>query len=420
MAKKSRKKIILHWLKNHPVAVPTVTLTILISATMIGLLTVGRRSLQPAGSHIVYVTIEGNQKILPTSAETVESLLQRLSVTIHEGDVVEPELETPIVEDGFRINVYRARSVIVEDGTQRVVVNSAALSPRVVAAQAGVTVYPEDIVEKAPIDNFVRDSFVGEKIVLDRATAVSLNLYGTQATVRTHANTVGELLKEKNIALGTDDSVQPVAEAPVGPATQVFVVRAGSQVASVEETVPYTTEIIDDPSLSFGTIIVRQRGSAGKKLVTYQVETLNGQEVNRTKIQEVTIQAPVRQITARGKAIYIPEDKSAWMAAAGIAPGDYPYVNFILSRESGWCPTKWQGQVGFCPSYYQEKFPGAETATSLGFGLCQSTPAIKMASAGSDWRTNPVTQLKWCSGYAIGRYGSWEAAYNFWSVRHWW
>ncbi|MEK7602646.1 MAG: hypothetical protein AAB459_00180, partial [Patescibacteria group bacterium] len=150
------------------------------------------------------------------------------------------------------------------------------------------------------------------------------------------------------------------------------------------------------------------------------VETLNGQEVNRTKIQEVTIQAPVRQITARGKAIYIPEDKSAWMAAAGIAPGDYPYVNFILSRESGWCPTKWQGQVGFCPSYYQEKFPGAETATSLGFGLCQSTPAIKMASAGSDWRTNPVTQLKWCSGYAIGRYGSWEAAYNFWSVRHWW
>ncbi|MEK7602647.1 MAG: ubiquitin-like domain-containing protein, partial [Patescibacteria group bacterium] len=265
MAKKSRKKIILHWLKNHPVAVPTVTLTILISATMIGLLTVGRRSLQPAGSHIVYVTIEGNQKILPTSAETVESLLQRLSVTIHEGDVVEPELETPIVEDGFRINVYRARSVIVEDGTQRVVVNSAALSPRVVAAQAGVTVYPEDIVEKAPIDNFVRDSFVGEKIVLDRATAVSLNLYGTQATVRTHANTVGELLKEKNIALGTDDSVQPVAEAPVGPATQVFVVRAGSQVASVEETVPYTTEIIDDPSLSFGTIIVRQRGSAGKK-----------------------------------------------------------------------------------------------------------------------------------------------------------
>jgi hypothetical protein len=52
--------------------------------------------------------------------------------------------------------------------------------------------------------------------------------------------------------------------------------------------------------------------------------------------------------------------------------------------------------------------------------LCQSTPASKMASAGDDWRTNPVTQIKWCTGYAVGRYGSWTNAYEFWAAHSWW
>jgi hypothetical protein len=43
-----------------------------------------------------------------------------------------------------------------------------------------------------------------------------------------------------------------------------------------------------------------------------------------------------------------------------------------------------------------------------------------MESAGSDWATNPVTQLKWCSGYAEGRYGSWQDAYYHWVANHNW
>ncbi len=35
-----------------------------------------------------------------------------------------------------------------------------------------------------------------------------------------------------------------------------------------------------------------------------------------------------------------------------------------------------------------------------------------MASAGSDYMTNPVTQLKWCHEYAQG-YGGWHKAAAF-------
>jgi len=108
------------------------------------------------------------------------------------------------------------------------------------------------------------------------------------------------------------------------------------------------------------------------------------------------------------------------MRAAGIADSDFPYVYFIINHENAlWCPTRYQGTSG-CPAYYVEKFPGAETSTSTGYGLCQATPGSKMASAGDDWRTNPVTQLRWCSGYAQSRYGGWEAAYEHWLSHNNW
>lgn len=101
------------------------------------------------------------------------------------------------------------------------------------------------------------------------------------------------------------------------------------------------------------------------------------------------------------------------MAAAGIDPSDYASVDYILSRESGWCPYKSEGEYGACPAYHGH-------SDYNGYGLCQSTPPGKMAAAGADWETNPVTQLKWCNSYAISRYGSWYASYLHWVTHHNW
>lgn len=40
------------------------------------------------------------------------------------------------------------------------------------------------------------------------------------------------------------------------------------------------------------------------------------------------------------------------------------------------------------------------------YGLPQANPGTKMASAGSDYATNPITQLKWMYNYSVQRYGS--------------
>ncbi len=78
-----------------------------------------------------------------------------------------------------------------------------------------------------------------------------------------------------------------------------------------------------------------------------------------------------------------------------------PNANYIIQKESGWNPY-------------------AVNASSGAYGLCQALPASKMASAGSDWATNPETQAKWCDAYAIATYGSWANARAFWDSHNWW
>jgi hypothetical protein len=188
----------------------------------------------------------------------------------------------------------------------------------------------------------------------------------------------------------------------------------------VQQSIAIPINTILDDSLTFGTSAIRQQGSAGTEILTYQDNLQNGITVSQTLIQTIITQQPIPEIIAKGQAVQIPADKTAVMAEAGISPSDYPYVNYIVSNESGWCPTKVQGEIGYCPGYAPTSF-----SSYLGYGLGQATPGTKMASFGSDWETNPVTQLRWATSYAnsakFDSYGGgWLGAYNYWQAHHYW
>lgn len=61
----------------------------------------------------------------------------------------------------------------------------------------------------------------------------------------------------------------------------------------------------------------------------------------------------------------------------------------------------------------------AVNPSSGAWGIPQSLPARKMRSHGSDWRTNPETQIDWGLSYIKGRYGSPVKAWAFWQRHHW-
>lgn len=388
----------------HPaVRIPLATFAVLLMLSTLGLIVFSKAAPQLGASdtRLAIINHDGHEQTVPTRAQTVGELLDRLEIPMHDGDVIEPARDAEIATDNFRINVYRATPVTVVDGERKTFAFSAAATPRSIVKQAGIDVYAEDRLESIPTENFLLEGSIGQRVVIERATPVHVNLYGQPTVMRTHVKTVGDLLKERNINLGPDDDVQPAANTALKRDMQIFLLQRGTQIATVEEDIPMPVEEVEDSSLSFGASVVRQQGAPGKRVVTYKVRLENGVEASRDEIQSVIAQEPVTQIVAKGRAVQIPSDRSGVMAAAGIAPGDYQYVDYIVSRESGW-------------NYL------ARNASSGAYGLCQALPGGKMASAGADWEFNPVTQLRWCDGYAKGRYGTWAAAYDFWQSRHWW
>ncbi|WP_341924660.1 lytic transglycosylase domain-containing protein [Nocardioides psychrotolerans] len=77
----------------------------------------------------------------------------------------------------------------------------------------------------------------------------------------------------------------------------------------------------------------------------------------------------------------------ALLAEFGFSSDQFGCLDSLWTRESGW-------------NVY------ADNPSSSAYGIPQSLPGSKMASAGADWATNPVTQIRWGLGYIQDRYGS--------------
>jgi hypothetical protein len=71
--------------------------------------------------------------------------------------------------------------------------------------------------------------------------------------------------------------------------------------------------------------------------------------------------------------------------------GEWPYLESGWQEESGW-------------NQYAANVPADPYEHA--YGIPQANPGTKMATAGSDWETNPVTQIRWGLDYIKATYGS--------------
>jgi hypothetical protein len=90
----------------------------------------------------------------------------------------------------------------------------------------------------------------------------------------------------------------------------------------------------------------------------------------------------------------------ALLADFGWSSDQFGCLDSLWTKESGWNIT-------------------ADNPSSSAYGIPQALPGSKMASAGSDWATNPVTQITWGLGYIQDRYGSPCSAWGHSQSHNW-
>ena len=98
----------------------------------------------------------------------------------------------------------------------------------------------------------------------------------------------------------------------------------------------------------------------------------------------------------KGAAVSVTKDASdddpreiaqALLGEFGFSQNEFGCLDSLWTRESGWSVN-------------------ADNPSSSAYGIPQALPGEKMSSAGSDWATNPATQIRWGLGYIQDRYGS--------------
>lgn len=94
------------------------------------------------------------------------------------------------------------------------------------------------------------------------------------------------------------------------------------------------------------------------------------------------------------------------------------YTRWYIEKREGWdwkqfqCLNKlWTHESAWMHDSLNE--------SSGAYGIPQSLPADKMASAGDDWKTNPATQIKWGVTYIKSRYTTPCGAYAHFTKYSW-
>ena len=253
-----------------------------------------------AGEKLVTIYDRGAEKTIVTKARTIREALKLAKFSIDERqDVVEPSLDSEMVAEKYNINIFRARPITIVDGNKRLKVTTAEQTPALIAKAAGIEVFEEDKTTLSNSDNMAVD---GANMVMkiDRASMVNFVLYGKESVIRTHAKTVGELLKEKNINPKKDDTLSVDRSAKIIPGMKIELWRNGKQTITTEEGMKFEVEKVQDANRDSGYREVKQAGENGKKNVTYEIEMKNGVEVSRKEIASVVTKEPKKQIEIVG------------------------------------------------------------------------------------------------------------------------
>ena len=120
-------------------------------------------------------------------------------------------------------------------------------------------------------------------------------LFGEKTEIRTHFDTVGDFLADKDIRLDSITRANHPEATKITNNMSLEVWKEGEQELTVTEPVDFEVRIIQDRDQKVGYRKIKTPGVKGEAIVTYEVLIKNGQEVERKKLKSVTTKEPQSQ-----------------------------------------------------------------------------------------------------------------------------
>jgi len=241
----------------------------------------------------------GVTRVFLTHEKTIGDALKSEDIDIDVHDMVEPAVTRELVAQSYKVNIYRARPVVVVDGAVRIKTISPFQTVAQIAKDVGIVVYDEDMTRLSPLTDFLNDG-AGLQLTVIRAKTITLDLYGKATEIRTHADTIADMLAEKSISLGVNGRVSLPQETAITQMMSIRIWREGKQTVTIEQSIPVSKRIIYDVDQPLGYRIERTAGIPGVRSISFQLEIKDGVEISRVEIANIVTRAATEKVDVIG------------------------------------------------------------------------------------------------------------------------
>jgi resuscitation-promoting factor RpfB len=353
----------------------------------------------------VDLDVDGEVTTVSTRAGSVEGLLAQEGVEVTGRDLVAPAAETALT-DGSDVVVRFGRQVTVQADGQPSDVWVTALD-----AQEALTALADRGADvRLVASRSSADGRAALPLRLDADGPVSVVADGHATVAPDGSIGVDAVLDQQGVVLGEHDRVSVTHDAAADPAVSVVVQRVAVADVPTVTPIPFETSVQADPNLYEDEAPrVAQEGADGARTVVERVTTVDGVEESRELVSDGVTAEPVAKVVTQGAkkrptgaaaAADAKEIARGLVAARGWGADQFQCLDRLWTKESKWDPS-------------------ATNPSSGAYGIPQSLPGSKMASAGADWRTNPATQVTWGLNYIAGSYGTPCAAWGHSQAKNW-
>jgi uncharacterized protein YabE (DUF348 family) len=260
-------------------------------------LALGTVAFASASKKSVTVSIDGRERVVKTSGDTVADVLEDQGIDLGRHDAVAPSVSAKI-DDGSRIAVSYGRELTLNIDGKKATYWTTATNVQDALQQVGQRVAVGSDLSASRSSSIGRD---GMRLVIRTPKRVVLKVGTHDAQkVTTTGITVTEALLDRGVEVDSLDVVRPGKQTRIDDGTRIVVIRRSSTRISAVESIPFGTIVRHDSGMYDDQSDVLRSGHAGAERVSYQVMRRNGEVVHKRVVGHHTLRKPVPQIEVHG------------------------------------------------------------------------------------------------------------------------
>lgn len=199
----------------------------------------------------------------------------------------------------LRIDVLRATPVYLSDDGVAATIHTYAQTVGDVLRENDFVVHTNDLISPS-LSQYINP---GMRILIERSKPVTIRVDGKVFQAHTREHTIGTMLTEAGIRLQGKDYTRPAVGTSLTDNMQVQVVRVREEVVEEATAIVFAKLVQADDGLEIDKQELRQRGQNGEHRKQFRVTYEDGTQTKRTLEKEWDSKKPVPQITAYGRKI---------------------------------------------------------------------------------------------------------------------